>query len=192
MYTIVKVFSITRQVYFVGKKEFAITTLDQDDEIFLVYVTFLIISDKIHFSYKTKIAPLKVDKAPKIGLPKYSNSADAFFSKLVTELLEHVKINNHVINSVTIYQLFCRSIYSLEPIEFKILKNYIETNKTNGFIGLLKSPSYTQILLVWNFDSSFCLYVNYWYLNNLVIKNRYSLFLIRNSLDYWVWVKQFH
>ena len=50
------------------------------------------------------------------------------------ELLKNTRINKHTIELEEGKQLFFGPIYSLEPIELKILKTYIETNLANGFI----------------------------------------------------------
>ena len=52
-------------------------------------------------------------------------------------------------------------IYSLDPVEQKILKTFIKTNFTNGFILLLKSSAGTSIFFVWKPNSNLRLYVGY-------------------------------
>ena len=68
-------------------------------------------------------------------------------------------------------------------MELKILKVYIETNLANGFIRLPKSPAGAPILFDRKSDSFFRLCVNYRGLNNLTIKNQYSLLLIGKLLE---------
>ena len=82
-------------------------------------------------------------------------------------------------------------IYSLGPVELKTLKTYIETHLKTGFIWPSKSPAGTFFLFHKKPDSSFCLYVNYWNLNNLTIKNQYLLPLISKSLDWLGQPKKF-
>ena len=74
-------------------------------------------------------------------------------------------------------------IYSLDPVELKTLKSYIETNLANSFIRPSKSPAGASILFNRKPDGSLRLYMNYWGLNNITIKNRYLLFLIGESLN---------
>lgn len=74
-------------------------------------------------------------------------------------------------------------IYSLGLVELKILKAYIEKNLANGFIKSFKSPAGALILLNEKPDKSLRWCIDYWDLNNLTIKNRYVLPLIRKSLD---------
>ena len=55
----------------------------------------------------------------------------------------------------------------------------------------LKSPADTSILFVRKPNGNFHLYVNYWDINNLIIKNQYLLLLINKSLDQLGQVKRF-
>ena len=82
-------------------------------------------------------------------------------------------------------------IYSLGLVELETLKTYIETNLANGFIRLFKSPAGASILFDRKPDRSFCLYVNYWGLNNIISQNEYPLSLIDKSLDWLGQAKRF-
>ena len=86
-------------------------------------------------------------------------------------LLKRTGINEYTIELKEDKQLPYGLIYSLGPIELKIVKTYIKTNLANDFIRSLKSLAGAPILFVQKPNSSFCLYVNYWGLNNLIIKN---------------------
>lgn len=70
-------------------------------------------------------------------------------------------MNNPAINLVKDNQLLHEPIYSLGPVELKILKTYIKTNSDNDFIKLSKFPTNALILFIEKFDDSLCLYVNY-------------------------------
>ena len=74
-------------------------------------------------------------------------------------------------------------IYSLSPIELKTLKTYIKTNLANDFIHPSKSPAGALILFDRKPDGSLSLYVDYWGLNNITIKNQYPLPFIREFFD---------
>ena len=102
-------------------------------------------------------------------------------------LPEHTGINDHAIKLEDSKQPPYKQIYSLGLVELKTLKTYIETNLANGFIQPLKSPAGAPILFVYKPNGSLRLYVDYQDLNNLTIKNRYSLPSISKSLD---WLKQ--
>ena len=64
-----------------------------------------------------------------------------------------------------------------------MLKTYMKANLASGFIRPSKSPASAPILFVWNKDGSFRLCVDYWGLNNLMIKNCLPLPFIGKSLD---------
>ena len=107
------------------------------------------------------------------------------------ELPENTGINEHAIKLEEGKQAPFGPIYSLGPVELKTLKTYIKTNLANGFIQPYKSPAGTPILFDQKPDRSLRLYVDDWGLNNIIIKNRYLLHLIGESLDQLGQVKQF-
>ncbi len=185
-YTTRDVLPITRQVKLIGEKEFAIVVLDLDHEAFVVHIAALSVNlgDKVHPSRKAQIAHLKTDEALTKVPSKYANFADIFSPKLVVELPEHTRINNHAIELVDDQQLLYGLIYSLEPVELEILKAYIKNNLASGFIRPSKSPARVLILFDKKPDSSLRLCVDYQGLNNLTIKNQYPLPLVRKSLDW--------
>lgn len=115
--------------------------------------------------------------------PEYFDYVNVFLETSAAELPKHTGINNHFIDLVDDKQPPYDPIYSLEPVEFKTLKIYIETNLANGFIQLSQSPANTPIFFMKNTDGSFQLCFNYWGLNNLTIKNYYLLPLIGESLN---------
>lgn len=104
MYTAVKVFSTTKRVEFVAKKEFAIAVLDPEDEIFVVHImsfhiASVVISDKskLDLFHKAEIASLQVSETSTTVLLEYSDIADFISLKLTIEFSEQTGINNHAI-----------------------------------------------------------------------------------------------
>lgn len=87
------------------------------------------------------------------------------------ELPEHTGMNNHVIELKNGKQLTYRPIYSLGLIKLKTLKTYIKTHLKTWFIQYSKSLAGTPIFINKKYDGSFCPYMNYWGLNNLIINN---------------------
>ena len=124
-------------------------------------------------------------------MAKYSNYSDVFSAKYKAELPENTRINKHAIKLEEGKQLFFVPIYSLELVELETFKTYIKTNLANSFIRLFKSSAKAFILFDKKPDKSFHLYVDYWGLNNLTIKNQYPLSLINESLDWLGQAKQF-
>ena len=153
-----------------------------------MHVTFLS-TMAIDLVRKAQIASL-VAKEVKIPT-KYSDFSDVFLEKKASILPKAIKLNQHAIKLQEGQQLLYGPIYSLDPVELKMLKTYIETNFANGFIWLSKSPVGASILFVGKPDSSLRLCVDYRGLNNLTIKNRYPLPLIGESLDRLSWAKRF-
>ena len=117
------------------------------------------------------------------ALAKYSDFTDVFSPDLVSELPEHIGINNYAIELLDGQQPLYGPIYNLETVELETLKAFIETNLANGFIKPSKYPDNAPILFDWKSDGFFRLCVNYQGLNNLTIMNRYPLPLIEESLD---------
>ena len=187
-YTTEEVLPTTRRVELVGKKEFAAAALDPEHGTYVIHVASLsfaplVASPDIYPSQRPQISGLIAEEAPTKVPTKCLDFADVFSSDLASELPEHTKINNYTIELVEGQQPPYGPIYNLGPVELETLKAYIETNLANRFIRPSKSPAGAPILFDRKSNSSLRLCVNYQGLNNLTIKNRYSLPLIGESLD---------
>ena len=123
----------------------------------------------IHPAKKAYLALLLTKK---VTVPiENSDFADVFLEKSVNILTERTRGNEHAMELEKGKQPPYGPIFSLGPVEFKTLKTYIETNLVNGFIQASKSLAIAPILFVHKPNNSFRLCVNYWGLNNLIIKN---------------------
>ena len=138
-----------------------------------------------------QIAALKQDEASTEVLSKYKDYADVFSFDLAMELPENTDINKHAIELQDGKQPPYRPICSLGPVELETLKTYIKTHLKTGFIWPSKSLTCASILFNKKPDSSLWLCVNYWGLNNLIIKNWYPLSLIGEALNWLGRAKQF-
>lgn len=98
-------------------------------------------------------------------------------------LPKNTSINEHVIKLVEDKQLPYGPNYSLEPVELKTLKIYIEIYLKNRFIWLFKSPANALIFFNQKPDRSLRLCIDYQSWNNLIIKNWYPFFLINETLN---------
>ena len=173
-----------------GKKEFTAAALDLEHEIYVVHVGS-VSSDalpnfsplNVHPSRRPQISGLIARKAPTKVSAKYLNFAEVFSPDFASELFEHTRINDHIIELVEGQQPLYGPIYSLGLMEVETLKAYIETNLANGFIKPSKSFVGAPILFNWKSNYFLWLCVNYQALNNLTIKNRYPLPLIGKSLN---------
>lgn len=74
-------------------------------------------------------------------------------------------------------------IHSLSEFELKALSFWLDENLAKGFVRASSSPAGAPILFVKKKDASLRLCVDYRALNTLIIKNRYPLPLIHESLD---------
>ena len=194
-----------------GKKEFAAAALDSKHEIYVVHVASLssaplitsldvhpfqrpqisgliaeealVVSFNVYPSRRPQISGLIAKEAPTKVPAEYLDFADVFSPDLASELPKHTGINDHAIELVNGQQPPYGPIYGLRPVELETLKAYIETNLANGFIRPSKSPAGAPILFDRKSDGFLRLCIKYQGLNNLTIKNRYPLPLIRESLD---------
>ena len=180
-YTTARVLSTTKQVELIDRKEFAKAALNKNSEIFVTQVIFLA-PISIYPDKKAQIASL-LTKEVKIS-DKYSDFVNIFLEEKALVLLEQTEFNQHVIELEESKQPLYGPIYSLGPVELKTLKIYIKTHLKTEFIQPSKSFSGASILFDKKLDSSFRLYIDYWGLNNLTIKNQYLFSLINESLDF--------
>ena len=180
----------TRCIELVGKKKFTAAVLDLELETYIVYVesvSSIVLSNSsplyVHPFRRFQIAGLIAEKTLTKIFAKYSDFANIFFPDLVSKLSQYTRINDHAIKLVNGQQPLYGPIYSLNLIDLKILKAYIQINLANRFIRPLKSPAGTLILFNQKSDDFLRLYVDNQGLNNLIIKNRFPLLLIGESLD---------
>ena len=170
-----------RRVKLVRKKEFTAVALDPKHETFVIHIAFLNLVPEIHLDREAQIASLLTED---VKIPdKYSDFTDIFSEEKALALPERTEFNEHAIDLENGKQPPYGPIYSLGRIELETLKIYIKTHLKTGFIQPSKSSACALILFDKKPDCSLCLCVNYWGLNNLTIKNRYSLPLIGESLD---------
>lgn len=176
----------------IEKSKLAKTALDKNSETFEVHIAALkALKTMIHLSWVAKMALLQADKTFIEISFEYLNYADIFSANLAMELPKHNGINDHAIKLVAGKQLLYRLIYNLRPVKLETLKTYIETYLKLGFIQPFKSFIGAFIFFDQKSNENLYLFVNYQGLNNLTIKNRYPLPLIRQSLDRLSWAKRF-
>lgn len=59
----------------------------------------------------------------------------------------------------------------MSPIEIEELKNQLNDHLYKGFIRPRIYPLGAPVLFIWNNDGSLKMYINYWQLNQVMIKN---------------------
>ena len=98
----------------------------------MVHVSSLGSRMSIHLERKAQLALLLTEE---VTVPtEYSDFANVFLEKSAIIFPEQIGANNHAIKLEKGKKPFYGPIYSLKPVELKILKIYIETNLANDFI----------------------------------------------------------
>ena len=188
-YTTAKALPTTKRVELIDKKEFAKAALDENSETFVVHVASLNLVPGIHPDREAQIASLLTEE---VKIPdEYSDFIDVFSKEKALVLPERTELNEHAIDLEDGKQPPYGPIYSLGPIKLETLKIYIETHLKTGFIRPFKSPAGAPILFDKKPDGSLRLFVDYWDLNSLTIKNRYLLPLIGELLNRLSQAKRF-
>lgn len=134
---------------------------------------------------------LLTDEAPTEVLPKYFDYANIFSPDLAIKLPEYIDMNDYIIELEKSKQPLYSLIYNLGLVELEIIKTYINTYLKTGLISPSKSPEGAPIFFDWKKDRRLRFYVNYRGLNILIIKNRYPLPLINETLDWLGQAKRF-
>ena len=179
----------TKWLELINKKKFAKAALDENSKTFVIHVTSLNLTPGLHLNRTAQITSLLVKE---VKIPdKYSDFANVFLKEKALVLPERTKLNKHVIDLEDGKQPPYELIYNLGPVELETLKTYIEIYLKTGFIWPSKSLVGAPILFDKKPNGSLCLCIDYRGLNNLMIKNRYLLLLIRESLDRLRRVKRF-
>ena len=132
---------------------------------------------------RVQVGALLFDKAPTEVLTEYSDYSNVFSAENVAELPENTGMNKHAIKLEKGKQPLFGLIYSLGPVELETLKTYIKTNLANSFICPSKFSEGALILFDKKPNGRFCLCVDYWGLNNIMIKNQYLLLFIGESFN---------
>jgi hypothetical protein len=118
---------------------------------------------------------------------QYFDFSEVFFERAVNTLLEHVS-HNLIIDTQEKNSLF-DIIYNLFAEKLRIFRVYIEKNLEKEFITSFSSLVAIFILFTKKKDDELRLYVDYRDLNEITIKNRYSLLLIEEVMNRLVKVK---
>ena len=115
-------------------------------------------------------------------LKEYKHYKKVFYKTKAKTLPSHWPLD-HAINIKAGKTPPFEPLYNLSELELKVLKNYININLTNSFISSLTSSAEAPILFTKKKDRSLRLCVNYQGLNNITIKDWYSIPLISEILN---------
>ena len=114
--------------------------------------------------------------------PEYYNFAD-IFQAAENQSLSERGLHNHAIDLKLRQQSLFRKLYSMSLTELNVLKVYLDNTIKAGIVYKLISPAALFVMFVLKSDSSLQLVINYRCLNNITIKNCYSLSLISDMLN---------
>ncbi len=114
----------------------------------------------------------------------YHDFLNVFDRKKVTQLSLHWSYD-HKIELKDENQSFKSRLYFMLNHKLQKIKKYLEENLKKKFITLSKALFASSILFVEKKDDSLCFCMNYWKLNALIKRNRYSILLIDKVLA-WI------
>ncbi len=113
---------------------------------------------------------------------QYVAFQDIFLEIKAHKFLKH-DFHDYVIEILSNRDFFFDFIYNLLTTKLKILKNYIDEYIKKKFIIKFVSSAKIFILFVKKTNDKLRLCVNYKELNEIIIKNQYSLFFINENLN---------
>ena len=124
-------------------------------------------------------------------LDKYNNWKHLFWEELNANALFKHQSWDHEIEFISEKQFTFELIYALSNKKLKIFREYLKINEKKKFIRKSKSSTGYSIFFVFKKNEKFRLCVDYPKLNEITIKNWYSLFNIEEFQDKLVDVKWF-
>jgi len=120
----------------------------------------------------------KETQAATTPLPTYAAEFQSVFAKEDFDiLLEHCKWN-HAIELIPGVEPKLSKVYPLSPLKQTELDTFLEENLRTGQIQPSKSPIAALVFFIKKKDGSLQLVQDYYALNTITVKNRYSLPLI--------------
>ena len=121
------------------------------------------------------------DSAIKL-LKEYHQFLDVFSRQEADTLPVH-RSYDHKIPLEDRKQPTFESLYSMSQDELKVLQKYLNDHLFKGFIQASSSSAAALILFIHKPEGGLRFCVNYWELNVITVKNRYSLPLIKETLN---------
>ncbi len=114
----------------------------------------------------------------------YHDFLNIFDKEKTTQLLLHQSYD-HKIKLKDESQSFRSWLYFMSSYKLQKIKKYLKKNLKKKFITLSKAFFASSILFIEKKDNSLRFCMNYWKLNALIKRNRYSIFLINEVLA-WI------
>ena len=115
-------------------------------------------------------------------LREYHEFAILFFWEESNKLPSHC-LYDHIIPLLPDKEPLKGPLYNISRDELLVLQKYLKEHLFKGFIQVSSSSAAFSVIFVKKSEGGLCLCVDYCDLNNLTVKNRYSLPLIRETLN---------
>jgi len=113
------------------------------------------------------------------------------FSEILSDSLNTHDQMKHFIDLMK-SKMFCiESIYKMTWNKFVAIRDYLNSALKKKWIHSSSSSAEASVLFVKKLNESLCLCVNYRDLNEITVKNNYSLFLLSETLNRFAHVKHF-
>ncbi len=125
---------------------------------------------------------MSLDKLKKKLSIIYHDFLNVFNREKTTQLPSHWSYD-HKIELEDESQSFRSQLYLMLSYKLQKIKEYLKENLKKKFITLSKASFALLILFVEKKDDSLRFCMNYWKLNALIKRNRYSILLIDTSLN---------
>jgi len=165
-------FSKHLKIYAIDSASFLRLARKKNHDLFVIFMRDI---DKA-----LKITPF-VDSATLLSL-EYHDFLDVF-SRELTNILPERRSYDHKIQLQKSKTSIFESLYDMSQDELRVLKKYLKNNLIKDFIQVSSSFAISLILFVKKSSEELRFCVNYQDLNVMTVKNRYSLFLIQETLD---------
>jgi hypothetical protein len=153
-----------------------------DSQTYMIQATMLSLSANDKQAVSNNFLEMKLSS-------QYVDFAKMFNEKIANILSEHDS-QNLAIDTQDISSSF-ESFYNLSEKELKMFREYLDKHLQNEFIIFSKSTCAALILFIKKKTNDLRLCVDYRELNAIIVKNRYSLSFINETLDRIVDVKYF-
>jgi hypothetical protein len=128
-------------------------------------------------------ALLKEGEELKIRLPAYIRDYSDVFSLRKADKLPPHRSYDHKIRLTSNKKLPFGKIYSISREELQALRDWLDENLRKGFIRPSSSPITSPVLFVKKPGGGLRLYMDYRALNEVSVKDRYPLPLIKETLN---------
>ena len=115
-------------------------------------------------------------------LSEYHEFASLFSWEKSDKLPSHCPYD-HIIPLISDKELLKEPLYNMSCDELQVLQKYLKDHLSKGFIHASSSSAAFSVIFIKKPEGELCLCVNYRDLNNLTVKNQYSLPLIWETLN---------